>query len=90
MLFASVVISAMILHKKGYCKPPGPAISSIFHVLPGLRPRAVVNLSLQLRHDENIVDRPHGVLEILVGDADDDVELAGSLVDHADIDLGMG
>lgn len=37
--------------------------------------------------DKYIVDRSYSNFEIAVVDADDDIELAGALVDHPDVDL---
>ena len=37
--------------------------------------------------NKNIVDRTYRLFEIIVVDADDDIELTGSLVDHPYIDL---
>ena len=41
-------------------------------------------------HDEHLVDGTDGLLEVLVPYTDDDVVLAGALVDHLDVDVLMG
>ena len=39
---------------------------------------------------ENIINRFHRILEIIIAYTNDDVEFAGTLIDHLDVDMGMG
>ena len=45
---------------------------------------------LQMCQHENIINRFHRILEILIAYTDDDVEFTGTLIDHLDVDMGMG
>ena len=47
-------------------------------------------LSLNLCFYKNLVQCTDGVFEVIVSYTDNDIQLAGSLVDHLDIDMGMG
>ena len=47
-------------------------------------------MSLNLCFYKNLVQCTDGVFEVIVSYTDNDIQLAGSLVDHLDIDMGMG